>query len=210
MSEINLQLAREYFELYRFRVLTHWRHGQDRTRGVEASSLLFVEAPGDGVEAPPPFLLTEQGPRGIHRAVVEVRAWHADRFYPSVIETNPILGHVASAEVADLAREVFGGQDFAPVLVISELAASAGPRARALELFRQLGIGHVLEFSTLLTSLAERLSADGDYAPSQTLQTLRLLKRYDLLRRQQLEFLFPLDPVPRNPAPVETELDPQA
>lgn len=207
MSDINLQLVREFFELNRFSVLTHWRHADDRLRGNEGSSLLFVEkVQGEGT-APAPFLLAGISIHGIHRAVVEVRAWHGDRFYPSVIEASPILAHVASVEVTDLALEVFSTAPFVSILVISELPASPVPRARSLHLLQALGIGHVLEFSILLNTLASQLSSHGNYAPSQTLQTLRLLKRYDLLRRQQLEFAFrPEPPSPDHVVAVETDL----
>lgn len=207
MSEINLQLVREFFELSRFSVLTHWRHVDDQIRGSEGSSLLFVEKGQADDSDPPPFLLRSTSLRSMQRAVIEVRAWHADKFYPSVIESSPILAHVASEEVSDLARNVFAGREFATVLVISELPSSAAPRARSLHLLQGLGIGHVLEFSTILSALASQLSSHGNYAPSQTLQTLRLLKRYNLLRRQQLEFAFQPDPPPAGtPAPVETDL----
>jgi hypothetical protein len=195
MSEINLQLVRDFFELNRFSVLTHWRHSDERAKAGEDASLLFVEhLRGEDVGGAP-FLLTGNTIQTVQRAVVEVRAWHGDRFYPSVIESSPILAHVASREVEDLAREVFGGAAFTTILVISELPASAIPRARALQLLQELGIGHILEFGALLSSLAAQLSSHGNYAPSHTLQTLRLLKRYDLIRRQQLELPFPQEPL---------------
>lgn len=210
MSEINTQLVREYFELSRFSVLTHWRHADERGRGSESGSLLFVEQVRSEGSDTPPFLLQDSSVTAIHRAVVEVRAWHADKFYPSVIESSPILAHVASDEVSGLARDIFGGRNFSTVLVVSELPASSGPRGRSLELLRGLGIGHILEFATLLAALATRLRRDGNYAPSQTLQTLRLLKRYDLLRRQQLEFAFPLDPPTTESTGVHTDLPDRA
>jgi hypothetical protein len=90
------------------------------------------------------------------------------------------------------------------VLVVSELPVSTEPRNRALDLLAGLGIGHVLEFPVLLGDMVERIHAHGNYAPSQTLQTMRLLKRYHLIRRQQLEFRFAVDPpVPPMPPPVE-------
>ena len=142
------------------------------------------------------FLLRPEEIDHLDRAVVEVRAWHADRMYPSVVEGNAILGHVATPEVRQLAANVFGSDDFASVLVISEFAASPKPRERAQQLLQGLGIDHVLEFPAVLQDMLQRINAHGNYAPSQTLQTLRLLKRYGLVRNQQLEFAFPLDPLP--------------
>lgn len=207
MNEINTQLVREFFELNRFGVLTQWPHLADGFKSHEGGSLLFAEKLGGETGGDPPFLLRGEDAALLHRAVVEVRAWHADKFYPSVIESSPILAHIASDEVADLARDVFGGAVYSSVLVISELPASPARRARSLQLLEALPVGHVLEFSTLLAALARLLSSHGNYAPSQTLQTLRLLKRYNLVRRQQLEFPFQVEPPPPIlPADVETDL----
>ena len=57
MSDINLQLVRECFELNRFSVLTHWRHPDERARGGEGAALLFVERSGGEESGPAPFLL---------------------------------------------------------------------------------------------------------------------------------------------------------
>jgi hypothetical protein len=212
MSEINTQLVREFFELNRFRVLTHWQHDDEQRRGAENGLLLFVERVGDDAEgsddAVIPFLLERHSLPQVRRAVVEVRAWHADRFYPSVVESSPILGHVATAEVSDLARAVFQDSSFTSVLIISALPSSPSQRQRAAELLQQLGVGHVIEFGTMLADMLELVSAGSNYAPSHTLQTLRLLKRYDLVRHQQLEFRFPRDPIGPETPEVETTDEP--
>lgn len=190
-----MQIVREFFELHLFRVLTHWQHEALFAGQADPSVLLFIERAGaPGAAERPGLLLRPEELDALGRAVVEVRAWHADRVYPSVIEGNPVLGHVATPEVNQLARHVFNTEDFATVLVVSELPASPKPRERSLQLLAGLGIGHVLEFPVLLQDMLQRLNAHGNYAPSQTLQTLRLLKRYGLVRNQQLEFAFPLDP----------------
>ncbi|HPA40590.1 MAG TPA: hypothetical protein PKV69_01160, partial [Candidatus Hydrogenedentes bacterium] len=62
------------------------------------------------------------------------------------------------------------------------------------------GMDHVAEFPMILGEILNRLSVQGNYAPSQTLQTMRLLKRYHFIRRQQMEFLFPM--APQNEWPV--------
>ena len=199
-----MQLVREFFELNLFHVLTHWQHEDLASRGADPASLLFVEhVRPEGVGKPEFYLRPEELPL-LHRAVVEVRAWHADRFYPSLIQSNPGLGSVAGDETLALGETVFGGADFSTVLVVSELPVSREPRERSLDLLAGLGIGHVLEFSAMLADMLERVNAHGNYAPSQTLQTLRLLKRYQLIRRQQLEFSFAADaPVPSTPPPVD-------
>ncbi len=99
MSEINIQLVREFFELSRFSVLTHWHHADDRLKGGEGSSLLFVEQGRIDETGSAPFLLQRTSARLLQRAIIEVRAWHADKFYPTKKETprglagaNPSFG----------------------------------------------------------------------------------------------------------------------
>jgi len=191
MSDLNLQIVREFFELNRFQVMTHWQHDDAGWTGGEAAPLLFIEQvepePGDA----PEFLLNPQEVSAVQRAVVEVRAWHADKFYPSVVENNAVLGNVASESTRALAEHVLRSKEFTNILIVSELPHGVEPRQRSLELLRAKGIAHVIEFPTLLGDMLERLSPHANYAPSSTLQTMRLLKRYGFIKRQQLEFEFP-------------------
>ena len=194
-----MQLVREFFELNRFYVLPHWRC-EDVAHSAESTSLLFIERAQAETGLEPEFLLRPADLGGIRRAVVEVRAWHADRVYPSTIEGNPVLGHVATQEIRALGETVFGVAGFRTVLVVSELSTASAVRARALQMLQDLGIGHVLEFPTILADLLDGVSVNGNYAPSQTLQTLRLMKRYGFARRQQMELFFPVSG-PNDPRP---------
>lgn len=203
-----MQLVREFFELNRFYVLPHWRH-EELSESPENTSLLFVEQSHPEAAVTPDFVLQPGQVATLRRAVVEVRAWHGDRFYASVVESNPILGRVASPEVRALAESVFGAPDFQTVLVISELSASPKPRQRAVELLQGYGMDHVAEFPMILGEILNRLSVQGNYAPSQTLQTMRLLKRYHFIRRQQMEFLFPMAPQNEWPVRPASAADPE-
>ena len=205
-----MQLVREFFELNLFHVLTHWQHAELVPRGADPASLLFVEHASPAAQPAPEFLLRPEDLPAIERAVVEVRAWHGDRFYASTIESNPVFGHLVSDETRALADSVFGGAPHVSILIISELPVSAEPRERAVQQLRNLGIGHLLEFPTLLADMLERIHPQGNYAPSQTLQMMRILKRYHLIRRQQLEFSFAADaPEPAVPPSVDTATAPE-
>ena len=206
MSDLNMQLVREFFELNQFYALPHWRW-VDQSRLSENSALLFVERPQADVSIEPEFLLRPGDVAGIRRAVIEVRAWHADRFYASTVENSAILGHVASSEVRDLAETVFGSAEFRTILVISEFSSSPRHRSKALEILKGTGMNHVIEFPTILGELLDGVSVQGNYAPSQTLQTLRLLKRYNFVRHQQMEFALPWDlPARQNVSPKQEEI----
>lgn len=205
MSDINMQLAREFFELNLFYVLPHWRYEADQRDSDYIGAMLFVE---QHTPAPPmelDCLLRPGDVKGIQRAVVEVRAWHADRLYPSIIESNPVFARVASQQTRTLAESIFGGQAYKIILVVSEFSSAPAKRDQAVRTLQKQGVDHVIEFPTLLAEIVRLVSAQGGYAASHSLQTIRLLKRYGFIRRQQLELFFPA-PAPDAPVlPSEVE-----
>ena len=85
-----MQLAREFFELNLFYVLPHWQYDTGQQDAESLGALLFVEQHRPAVPGEPGCLLHAGDIKSIQRAVVEIRAWHAD-LYPSVIEANPVL-----------------------------------------------------------------------------------------------------------------------
>ena len=205
MSDVNVQLVREFFELNAFRVMTNWQHDLLRARGADHGLQMFVENTMHDPLQRAEFVLGPGEARALTRAVVAVRAWHADRVYASHIESNPVLLDVVSEESLARARQVFDDDSFDTVLVISELPASPEARERSITLFREAGLSHIVEFPTILHDMLDQISAGVSYGPSHTLQTLRLLKRYHFLQRQQLELPFPTEPPVRNTPPeVET------
>lgn len=191
MSDLNLQLVREFFELNLFRALTPWNPETGRGPGVDSGVQLLVENAQPLVPLEPPdTILRASEIRYVERAVVEIRAWHGEPFYPSVIESSPVLFHFALGENLAAAREHFGAEPFATLLVISELPASSEQRRRSTELFEASPVDHVIEFPSILRSLFDRISVHSPYSGSNTLQLLRILKRYRFIRRQQMEFPF--------------------
>jgi hypothetical protein len=205
VSELNVQLLREYFELHRFHVLTDWQHDGPHGRPGDAGLQLFVQNTALPPAQPPPFLLQDETDLGFACAAVEVRAWHADRVYASTVDANPILGNIASEESRARARAIFNDSACVTVLVISELPATREQREKTLQVLAALGIDHVMEFRTVLEGILHKVNAQGHYAPSDTLQLARLLKRYDFIRRQQLDLPFRLEPLPTaTPPNVDT------
>ena len=200
MGDVNLQLVREFFELNVFHVLTNWQQDPGRLRLTENSAQLFVENTRPVPVSELPFTLRADDVGAIERAVVEVRAWHADRFYASVIESSPVLSQFVAEESLALARDVFGGEPFSTILIVSELPATPEHRNRSIGLLKNAGIGHIIEFPQILQDLLDKVNINGSYAGSETLQTLRLLKRYKFVRNQQMEFLFTTEP-PATAAP---------
>jgi hypothetical protein len=206
MSDATVQIVREFFEFNGFHVMTHWRHDAVRFRGAEQGIQFYVENTAPSIERSLDLVLRPGDIAAIGRALVEVRPWHTERLYASTIEASPVLLEVAGESAKARARQVFGVDDAKSILVISELPQSPEPRLRSIEAFREGGVDHVLEFPTILQEIIGKINASVSYAPSQTLQTIRLLKRYEFIRRQQLEFPFSMDP-PIYPSQTQIECE---
>lgn len=206
MSDVNVQLVREFFELNGFRTMTYWQH--DRTRAADHGLQLFVENGAVPASRELDFTLRPGDAPALQRALVEVRPWHGERVYASHIENNPILFDVAGEDSAARARQVFGDNEFKTILVISELPTSPESRQRSLALLQASSIDHLLEFATILHDILDKLNPQISYSPSHTLQTLRLMKRYGFIRRQQLEFPFHNEPLITGTSPTRIETTP--
>lgn len=191
MTDVDLYLVREFFEMQFFRVMTHWQQHNPGPYRADAGLQLFVENANPRQDRELDTVLMPGDFSRIDRAVVELRAWHSERFYSSVIEANPIVTLFAEPDALAPAREFFGGAPFKTVLVVSELPLSPDQRARSVEHIRDSHVDHLLEFPTVLQTLVDTVSANGTYAASHSLQTIQLLKRYRLVNQQQMEFAFP-------------------
>ena len=206
MSDVNLNIVREFFELNQFRVMTRWEHEQGRSGSGEQGLQLYVvnTAPADVERG---FVLTAGDLRGVTQALVEIRAWHSDRFYPSVIENSAALRRIVEEDSLTRASDHFQSHEFVTILAISELPLSPEPRARSVELLGGIGVDHVIEFPVILQDLLDRINVNTNYPASPTLQMLRLLKGYRFIQNQQLELVFPTEPrvVAARTAHVEVE-----
>ena len=192
MTDVDLYLVREFFELNFFRVMTQWQQDTAVNRN-ERGLQLFVENADPTPEHELGVVLFPDDLPHLDRAVVEVRPWHTDRFYSSVLESNPVITQFAEEESLGAARNYFGGASFKTILVVSELPVTPKQRARTICAIEDSKVDHILEFPTILRSILSRVSINGGYAASHALQTIQLLKRYRLVSDQQLEFGFPAE-----------------
>ncbi len=194
MSDIDLQLVKEYFELHRFRVTTHWHQHDGNSARNESGMQVYVENTAPSTEYSPGILLQSTDIGSVQRAVIEVRPWHADRLYASVLESNPILTQFAEPWALGHARDYFGTDDFATILVLSKLPTNPEQRQNAIDAIRHLPVDHAMEFHTILDGLNQKVLPAGRYPGSHTLQLIQLLKRYHVIPNQQMEFMFPMEP----------------
>jgi len=73
------------------------------------------------------------------------------------------------------------------LLVLPELPASESLKSKTIELLRAAGVDAVIIFRTMLLELIGSVEVNRNYAKSDLLQIIRLLKLYHLLKGPQLE-----------------------
>jgi len=179
MASVNEQIVREYFEALGFFIIQPNKHQVVARHKHDAEEIdLLITRPGPAGVANPPKAVVWGAKElsKVQRAVVSIRGWHTDRFSPAT--ELPVIKE---------ARKVLGPGSVTKILCVSDLAASAAPQEEALAIMRENGIDGVLSFRTMLLELIENLEVSKNYEKSDLIQTLRILKTYDLLKDAQLE-----------------------
>ncbi len=190
MSAVNDAIAREYFESLGFLVQQPHKYLVTARAKRPEEEIDFVAlnpaVAGDG-SPPDRLLLTGADMAGIRRAVVSVRGWHTDRMGPAKLSLAPELVRFAQEPALRRVRARLGEGPLTRILCLPDLPATASLRRKAADLLREKGVDGILLFPTMLRELIRAIEVNRNYEKSDLLQTLRILKTYDLLRDEQLE-----------------------
>lgn len=191
MPGVNEAIVRDYFESLGFLVQQPHKYvvmARSKMPEEEVDFLVInPRAAGAAPAIPESPLISGKELLGVSRAVVSVRGWHTDRVSPAMLKLSPELVRFAQEPALRRARECVGDGPLLKILCLPELPASPALRRRALELLREKGVDAVLLFPTMLRELIRTVETSKNYEKSDVLQTLRILKNYDLLRDEQLE-----------------------
>ena len=123
----------------------------------------------------------------MQRAIVRVLGWHTDRFSPAVLETSPEVSRFAEPESVRRIERQFGAGPIAKIICIPGFSPHDEIRQRTFGMLRDRGIDGILSFPTMLQELIASLEISKNYEKSDLLQTLRILKNYDLFKGPQME-----------------------
>lgn len=191
MPAVSETIVREYFEQHEFLVRQLRKFvGQSRAEAEEDEIDFFVLNPRpQSREGALPFVLGSPDLASVERAIVVVKGWHTETFSSGVL-----AGHAAAIfrfvepAVAQQAARVFG-KDRTPlkILIVPALPHGAKARDESIALLRSKGVDAVIPFRTILADLIGQCDVNRNYQKSDLLQTIRILKRYDLLKEAQLE-----------------------
>jgi hypothetical protein len=190
MAAVNEQIVREYFETLGFFVIQPNKHQVAARHKLDAEEIdLLIARPGQAGVFNTPSQIVWSAPEleKVQRAIVSIRGWHTDRFSPATLKKNPDIFRFAGQTVMKEARKTLGAGSITRILCLSDLTATAAPQEETLGLLRQGGIDGVLSFRTMLLELMESVDVAKNYEKSDLLQTLRILKTYDLLKDAQMD-----------------------
>ncbi len=192
MSSVSESIVREYFELHGFLVRQQRKFVAPSRRDDEIIDFHALNPHPVDENAQPPFILDSEDLTSVQRAVVVVKGWHSETFSPAVLEHAPDIYRFVKPRIFQRAIEAFGGKDdILKILAIQGLPRERKLREQSVALLREKGVDAVLSFHVLLGDLIDRVEVNRNYAKSDILQTLRILKNYDFFKEPQLELFQP-------------------
>ncbi len=190
MSAINETIVREFFELLGYFVIQPRKHVVAvRLKGVEEEFDLAVLNPTvTEHKLPDNMVWTVKDLKCVGRAIVAVRGWHTERFYVSTFEQTPDILRFTEERSLKLAGKLMSSSSMAKILCLPKLAASGELKSKTIRLLREHGVDGVISFQTMLEELVKQVNVNNNYEKSDVLQVIRLLKNYDFIRDDQLDF----------------------
>ncbi|MCC5024508.1 MAG: hypothetical protein J6386_17705 [Candidatus Synoicihabitans palmerolidicus] len=199
MSAIDEGIVREYFEQSGFLVRQGRKYQvQLRKKQSEEEIDLLVYNPGwkRASRKPDYFLFPSELPF-LHRAVVAVKPWHTGVFSAATLKGSPeilrfledqVIKEVSCLFLAEEGSEL-GEDEPSKILVLPGLPTQEPYRSQSVALLKERGVDGIISFRAMLMDLMDKTEVNRNYRKSDTLQVIRILKNYDLLRDSQLDLL---------------------
>jgi len=210
MAAVDEDIVREYFEQNGFlvRQIRKYEVMARKKTGDEEIDMLVYNPAYQAGSRKPEFFLRSAELACVHRGIVAVKAWHTGSFTPGTLKSSPeifsfleqdvlkeiprLFPSAAATATADTAAAATVTTDAdAPlkILVLPSLPTAEPFRSQSVQLLKERGVDAIISFRAMLLDLLERIEVNRSYGKSDTLQVMRILKNYDLLKDTQLELL---------------------
>ena len=198
MSAIDEGIVREYFEQNGFlvrQVRKYQVSARKKTGDEEIDLLVYNPAWQRGAKRPDFCLCSNELPR-VHRAMIAVKGWHTGVFTPNMLKSSPEIFRFLEDNVLKEATRFFPadadageGDSLTKILVLPSLPTQEPFRSQSVELLKERGVDAIISFRSMLLDLVDKVEINRNYGKSDTLQVMRILKNYDLLKDAQLDLL---------------------
>lgn len=196
MSAIDEGIVREYFEQNGFlvrQVRKYAVQARRKTSDEEIDLVVYNPAWLRGARRPEFFLFSNELPY-LCRAVVAVKPWHTGVFSPAMLKGSPEILRFLEDNVLKEASKLFpddpGGETDLPwskILVLPSLPTQEPFRSQSVAMLKERGVDGIISFRAMLLDLIEKVEVNRNYGKSDTLQLIRILKNYDLLKDGQMD-----------------------
>ncbi len=207
MSAIDEGIVREYFEQNGFLVRQARKYqvqARRKTSDEEVDLLVYNPAYQRDTRKPDFFLFSTELPY-LYRAIVVVKGWHTTaHFTPATLKSSPEIFSFLEENVVKEATRFFpvdpeepgNHPDITKILVLPGLPTAEPFRTQSVQMLKDRGVDAIVSLRTMLLDIIDKIETNRNYRKSDTLQLLRILKNYDLLKAPQLD-LLPDRPVSR-------------
>lgn len=190
MAGVSESIVREYFELHDFLVRQYRKHVAPA--GHDDIDFLVLNPKPQPVAGKLPFVLGSPDLVSIERAIVVIKPWHTEVFSPALLNSTPDLFRFLEKRAFQDAVKSFGTEHpLLKIVIVPALPQDRAARDESIAIFRSKNIDGVIPFRTMLSDLVNRTEANRNYQKSDLLQTIRILKNYDLFKEFQLELFKP-------------------
>ena len=199
MSVIDEGIVREYFEQNGFlvRQVRKYQVQARRKTGDEEVDLIVYNPTYARNSRRPDFFLFASELAYIQRAIVVVKGWHSDTFTPGILKSSPEIFRFLEEKVMKGmtrffpvdAEEPGNAPDVTKILVLPSLPTAEPFRSQSVAMLKEHGVDAIISFRSMLLDIIERVEINKSYGKSDTLQVIRILKNYDLLKDAQLDLI---------------------
>ena len=198
MSAIDEGIVREYFEQNGFLVRQARKYQVSARRKLaeeEIDLTVFNPSWQRGARKPDFFLFSNELPF-VHKAIVAVKGWHTGVFTPAMLKSSPeIFGFLEENVLKNVTRFFPTDESDDPsgaltkILVLPSLPTAEPFRSQSVEMLKARGVDAIISFRAMLLDLLDKIEINQNYSKSDTLQVMRILKNYDLVKETQLDLL---------------------
>jgi hypothetical protein len=205
MAAVDEDIVREYFEQNGFLVRQIRKYevmARKKTGDEEIDMLVYnPRYRQDAGTRKPDFLLRPGELAHVQRGIVAVKAWHTGSFTPGTLKSSPEIFSFLEQDVLREVPHLFpdgaaagdaddgAGAQPLKILVLPSLPTAEPFRSQSIQLLKERGVDAIISFRAMLLDLLGRIEVNRSYGKSDTLQVMRILKNYDLLKDTQLELL---------------------
>ncbi len=199
MLRVEESIVREYFEQNGFLVRplrksrAQMKKANEEGLDLYVRNMVFREGSRD-----PSFLLFSSELRYLESAIICVKGWFGDKAaLASMTGGAEILKHLEAFVFKKVDKwfsydpaVTFGTKTRPKNILVAPVFPTQEPhRSQCVELLSEKGVDGIVSFKSMALDLIDRVDTKQIYEKSDFLQTLRVLKNFDLIKDSQMDLL---------------------